>query len=73
MTDDPEPPPDPVEVERHRCLSGLKALNADLRRHGMEPLVSHRAAKTLDLDDLKAAVKVTGDYLIDTARKLKGL
>jgi hypothetical protein len=58
---------------RHQYMRELKALNADLRRHGIEPLVSPRAAKTLDTDNMRSAVKATGDYLIDMARKLKGL
>jgi hypothetical protein len=59
--------------ERRQLLAGLSALNADLRRHGLDPLVNYGAAKVLEMENLRIAVKATGDYLVDTARKLKGL
>ena len=56
-----------------RLVEDLKALNADLRRNQIDPLVSVETATALDVEHLRAAVKATADYLVDVARKMRGL
>lgn len=62
-----------AELVKTRLLQDLKVLNSDLRRNGLEPLITLETATALDLDNLRSAVKATGDFLVDAARKMRGL
>lgn len=61
-------------AQRHhdRMLKELAAINKNLAKHGVEPLISLDAAAALMNDNLRKAVRASGDYLIDVAHKLAG-
>ena len=58
--------------DRADLLEHLSALNDNLQALGVAPLVTIQASKALRVENLREAVWATGDYLIDTARKLRG-
>jgi hypothetical protein len=53
-------------------LDRLAALNANLGRLRVPPLIDPEATSALDDDDLAAVVRATGNYLARVARALAG-
>jgi hypothetical protein len=72
MTTDPPPEPYEAASARLALLRQMEALTRNLTRLGAQPLVEQEAAEALALDDLRAAVLVTGRYLVDLADALEG-
>ena len=60
------------DTPRGALLGELAALNRNLARHGVAPLVDADGAEALGDEDLADAVKSTGRYLVTVARALEG-
>ncbi|HEY1441433.1 MAG TPA: hypothetical protein VGF65_11455 [Mycobacterium sp.] len=56
--------------ERPALLAALQALNDNLAAHGIAPLITLAAGQALPDDNLRKAVRASGDYLIDVTAKL---
>ena len=60
------------DTPRGALLAELAALNRNLHRHGVAPLVDDEGAEALGDGDLAEAVRFTGHYLVTVGRALGG-
>jgi hypothetical protein len=63
---------DQPERDRAQLLEDLAELNAAIEGLGCKVLVSVRAGDAMPADDLRKAVKVSADHVVDLAHKLRG-
>jgi hypothetical protein len=61
------------ERNKARLVRDLTALNKNLAKLGVEPLITTEAGEALQLENLRKAVRTTGDYLVDVTHKLRGV
>jgi hypothetical protein len=61
------------ERNKARLVRDLAVLNKNLAKLGVEPLITTEAGEALQVDNLRKAVRSTGDYLVDVTHKLRGL